>query len=295
VQWAADAGGVGLLLYGAAVAAFVLTVVIAHARGGVGGPSPTPLRRALALGAAAAVVGAAVDAVASPAYNFHGVSTVLWAWMGLGIGALRADPARRRTGAEGETPTTTGRPALPGATPWQVWAGGLLAGTLLTGVVLGWGEAQLRRGRVVPRGAFRVDIDTPYVVPPGTGVTFKATFKDEKGIERATMPGTTWEVRGEQGLSDGNRVTLLRMDGRVHDANDILWDKAHAGLRILTPSVFSPITVIGHYTDEYGRPYRFASSVLVRPDAPPPPAPKGNGKKPAGNAPATRTPRRRSA
>jgi len=278
VQWAADTGGVGLLLYTGALAAFLLAMVVAHIRGGVGGPAPTPLRRALALGAIAAVAGACVDAIASPAYNFHGVSTVLWAWMGLGIGALRAEP-RRRPAKPGET---AGRPALPEPTPWSVWGGSLLAGILLPAVVLVWGAAQVNRGKTVPRGTFQVSIDSDYVVTPGTSVVWKATFKDENGVEQPTMPGTTWSINGEPGVGEGKSVTLMRMDSSPQYAYGGGDTKAHAGLRIMVPNVFSPITVTGFYRERYNRPYKFAASVLVRPSATPTrPSTAANAKKAA--------------
>jgi O-antigen ligase len=84
VQWAADSGGIGVALYVALIVTFLILAIqgLAHFK--------TPsIERALLIGCVATVFGAAVDAIGAPSYNFHGVSSVFWLFLGTGVAVMR--------------------------------------------------------------------------------------------------------------------------------------------------------------------------------------------------------------
>jgi len=127
VQWAAETGAVGLFLYVATVAAFLLSA----------GSALKSLRpgfhRTLLFGCIAATVAACGDMAGAPSYTFPGVSALPWLWMGLGLAACRE--GRREAGSD------DGDSALP-PTPLWIWAGALLAGLAAAAVVLSVGSRQ---------------------------------------------------------------------------------------------------------------------------------------------------------
>ena len=249
VQWAADAGAVGLALHVALLATFLVVAVRAlKSRSDL-----STLRRTLLIGSVGAVAAASVDALASPAYNFHGVWAVFCAAMGVGVAAMR--PERSRGVAVG--------PALPESTPAAAWVASGVAALLAVGLVLGWGERQRQAGLTVPRGKLVVTV-TPntWRVPPGTPVVWRAKYTDEKGKDLQTWPGTTWEVTAEPGVLSVAPAALARLDGKRNE------HKGTSGIRMTLPATDSPVTVVATFYDRYGRKYTYASTVAVRADAP---------------------------
>ncbi|MDQ2798837.1 MAG: O-antigen ligase family protein, partial [Armatimonadota bacterium] len=105
LQTAAEIGLLGLGLYGAALAAFVLQG-LRHLRQTHRPRSAS--REALIIASLSVVAGQAIDAVASPSWQFAEASFLFWALLGLGMAALRREetepapvrwsPALRRAG-----------------------------------------------------------------------------------------------------------------------------------------------------------------------------------------------------
>lgn len=87
LQTAAETGLVGLGLYLAALAAFAARCLGRLRRTRRGPPSP---RDGLVVAALSLVAGQAVDALASPSWQFAEVSLLGWALLGLGMAALRS-------------------------------------------------------------------------------------------------------------------------------------------------------------------------------------------------------------
>jgi O-antigen ligase len=244
VQWAADTGLIGLFLYVAVLVAFLVAVVRALKR------TETPLQTVLLCGGAATVVGCLVDAIGSPAYNFHGVSTVLWAVMGVTVAAMR--PAYR-SGASA--------PALA-PTPLLGWIPPILGGLFVAGLVLYAGDRIISHGKTLPRGVLQVIADPPGPVRPGASVTWRAIFTNEKGEkdeEIATMPGTLWELKGDSALV--NRAQAELVDEMIKYPS-----LRRSVFRVLVPATTAPGTPISAraiYRDRYNRRYEAWSMKTV--------------------------------
>ena len=134
VQWAAEAGGVGLILYTGAMVAFLICGCRAVSR------TPAGSRRMLLIGCIAATVTALGDMMGSPSYSYVGASSLLWMLMGIGVAVCR-EPKR-----SGETV----RIALPPSPAW-VWAVSAASGMAVFGVIFVAGSHQpAARGETVP-------------------------------------------------------------------------------------------------------------------------------------------------
>lgn len=269
LQWAVDSGLVGLFLHVAFVAAWFMAML----RGFTVAPSPE--RRAFAIGAMGAVAAGAVDALASPMYQMHGTYALWLAWMGIGLGALRADPPRQGISlspskAEDVSPPDD-QPAIALPTPAFDWVGAGLLGAGSAALCLFLAGRIVAEGTTKPPGTFRV-VQVPYVseIRPGTRIVFKSLYKDENGIDRPTLPGTQWQVFAADDVLNAPGGGLIRMDG-VRSSNYGTGNSAsHAGLALVPPpgTKGAAITVFGVYRDNYGRMYRRAATVAVRPGAP---------------------------
>lgn len=244
VQWAAETGAVGLALHVGAVAAFVALGLNALRNGRVASPT----RTALLIGCLASVVGACVDAVGSPAYNYAGVSTLWWLWMGTGVAAaLRSSSSIER--AENAPGADAARPAA--------WAAA--AGLLAAAVVLGAGY-QLRSGSAGGRGRGVLSVSAQTIGPaPDSGagslVLWTASFRNAAGQIRPTTPGTLWSVRGTKTGDQNGPVHLFRAD-----------EPDLSGWRAIVPqgAAGSPATATATYWDESGR--RYTASAQQPPD-----------------------------
>ena len=260
LHFAADTGLPGLFLHGAFLAAWLAAMVR-------GLPvAPSPVRRALAIGAVGAVVAGSVDALASPMYQVHGTYALLLAWAGIGLGALRSDPPRHAV----SPPLAPGDlPAIASPTPIFDWRGAALTGAGMAAVCLFAANRVVDAGKSKPLGVFRV-VTVPanirgYGVRPGTRITAKSLFRDETGKDRATLPGTEWQIAGNSRLLDSMQAGFLRMDAAQNDPLGV----SHAGLQV-TPPPGTPdtaLTLIGKYRDDYGRVYSYAITVPIRADA----------------------------
>lgn len=272
-QWAADSGGLGLFLYVATVAAFVAAAlqVLSRSRGRDGTSRLTAFQQALLCAAVASIVGASVDAIASPAYNFHGVSTVFWLWMGLGVAAMRSP---RRPGAGPEAP-----PALP-PPGWNGYVGALGTAALVAILVVGWGYQVQAVGKRTPRGVLQLKADPPGPVRPGITISWKAVYQDEKGHLVNTMPGTLWDIQAESVVFNQAQATLAeenekdpdgRLTGRRSEGYDV--GVRYSVFRLLAPPTRQPIRMKAIYRDRYGRLYEAWSSKTVLPSGALPTAP----------------------
>lgn len=269
LQWAVDSGLLGLFLH----AAFGVAWFVAMLRGFAVAPSPE--RRALAIGAMGAVIAGAVDAIASPMYQMHGTYALWMAWMGIGLGALRADPPRQGISlafSKGEnTPPAEDHPAIAAPTPILDWLGAGLLGAGSVMFCLFLANRIVTEGAKKPLGTFRI-VQVPYVseIRPGTRIVFKALYKDENGVDRATLPGTQWQVYATDDVVTASEGRLIRMDGVRQSAYGTGNTEQHCGLVLVPPpgTKAAAITVFGIYHDDYGRVYRKAATVAVRDTAP---------------------------
>jgi O-antigen ligase len=239
LQWAADTGLVGLTLHVVTCISFLLASAWVLPR------VTAPFARALLLGCTAAVAGAMVDALGSPAYNFHGVSTVFWACMGLGVAAAGLG---LREGGSGE------KGSIVGTTPWWVWAGSGVMGGLAAATVFGGGLYLTRMGQRVPRGTLEVSLSPAGRITPGQKVQWTARFRDEKGQEQSTMPGTVWQLSGDPALSR-MRVVMSGEAAEVHAP-------VRSVLSAVAPGARTPLYIRATYRDRYGR-WHDAWSILT--------------------------------
>ncbi|MBC8135877.1 MAG: O-antigen ligase family protein [Fibrella sp.] len=270
LQWGVDSGLIGLFLHIAFGGAWFIAMVRGFA------VAPSPERRAFAIGAMGAVAAGAVDAVASPMYQMHGTYALWLAWMGIGLGALRADPPRQGislTFSKGENaaPPDDDQPVIASPTPVLDWIGAGLVGAASVAFCLFLGNRIVAEGVKKPLGTFRV-VQVPYVseIRPGTRIVFKALYTDEKGVDRPTLPGTQWQLFATEDVENAPGSGLLRMDGVRQSSYGTGNSESHSGLAIVPPpgTKAPAITVFGVYRDDYGRMYRKAATVAVRADAP---------------------------
>ena len=239
VQWAAEAGAPGLALHLIAILVWLFATLQALGR------PLLPMDRALSIGVAAAVCGASVDGLASPAYQFHGVYVVLWLLMGLGTAATAP--------REGETHP-------PGSRVLIVVAA-LVLGTGLAALVPLWGRKLAASPRDDARGTF-VLLSDPVgpKVKPGTIVTIRARFTDRKGKPLNTAPGTTWEIPSERESG--------KLNGGIGQFIPQGTKEVQAVLRITLPEKpGSIVQVMARFTDRAGRAYN-ADRVFLLPRVP---------------------------
>jgi len=92
-QWAAETGGIGLGLYSAVIVSFFAFSFrqLPKVR--------SSQRRGILISCIAAAAGACLDALTSPAYNFPGVSGLLWLCMGIGTAAAEGTKIMSNTGS----------------------------------------------------------------------------------------------------------------------------------------------------------------------------------------------------
>jgi O-antigen ligase len=82
-QWASETGVVGLTLYAAMIIAFLLHAIKSVKL------IDDDFRRSLMIGCISAVTASAIDMIGAPSYNYPGVSTLPFLWMGVGMATLR--------------------------------------------------------------------------------------------------------------------------------------------------------------------------------------------------------------
>jgi O-antigen ligase len=250
VQWAADTGAIGLFLYVAAVVAVLVTACFALRR------TTAPPQRALLCGGIATIVGGMIDGVASPAYQFHGVSTIFWCLMGLTISAVRPlDDANR------------GRANAPEAAAFArvsplIYVIAVAMGLIVSLGVVEAGMQVVRQGMNAPRGRLEIAV-VPFgstFLVPGEPVRWVAIYHDADNRDRDTAAGTFWHLNGT------NIVGL----GRVHPVwKDVtIQGVRHGIMEVVTPDVASAkggtLSMQVTYLDQHGRRYEANASVDVR-------------------------------
>lgn len=241
-QWAADAGLIGLFLYGAAVTAFLLA-----AFSGAKEASRTPFRMALLSGSVAAIVGGLVDAIASPAYNFHGVNAVFWLWLGLGVAALR--PVSR--GA-------VGAPALA-PTRWTHRLLAILGGVLVILPIVVLSFTLRQQGKTAPAGKFEIIPESFSPITPGVPDVWTAHYLDGAGTPHKTYPGTIWRIVTEPETEKQTQAAT--------DPDAPAPKLAHSRFRLQIPIAAPPsrpVTIQATYRDEFGRIYTASAEKKIR-------------------------------
>ena len=241
-QWGADAGSVGLILYGATLTLFLLSVF----RGA--GETRTPFQMALLAGATASAIGGIVDACASPAYNFHGVHAVFWLWIGMGVSALRP--------YAGRDSEPTGPALRP--TPWTHWTGAILSGAFLAAIVLGSGYVLRSAGQTAPRGRFEIIAADTGPMMLGVPVSWTAVFTDSTGQSRPTYPGTLWQLQTDAATT---AQTQAQTDADPAEKTAPR-SRFKIQLPILAPPT-GPVTIHATYRDRFGRVYEANSEKRI--------------------------------
>jgi len=249
VHWAADAGGVGLFLYVAAVAAVLGALVSGYVKGA----RLPPLQSALALGAASALAGSLVDALGSPSYNFHGVYALWWTIAGLGVASLRSG-ARERSDRNA---------VALGPTSRRAWAGTITCGLLAVGAVLGTGWGLRAQGDTVGRGVLHLvtvpapkaaaavaETPTPPPASASANEVIEAVYTDATGHDLPTAPGTRWRVLG---LKKGE--VALRSERAIPQKSGITLRRA---TMTIPKGSAGRVRVEALYKDRYSRTYRAA-------------------------------------
>ncbi|MGC4042865.1 MAG: O-antigen ligase family protein [Armatimonas sp.] len=236
VQWAAEAGAVGVGLHLLALGSGIIFALSTMGR------TRSPLDHAILLGTTASVMGACVDAIASPAYQFHGVYALLWALLGLGASAL----------GEREAPGTR-------FGPWPYAIAGVLALAGAVAVPL-WGQSLMRSGEATKRGTFVLISDPPGPsLKPGTIVTLRAEFTDANGKTLPTLPGTTWSSPSEK-ESGALSISLGELLAKDVDPPIRL-----SAVRLTLPEKPGAIVqVMASFTDRYGHAYTADSVFLLK-------------------------------
>ncbi|MDX1933057.1 MAG: O-antigen ligase [Capsulimonadales bacterium] len=253
LQWTAEAGLIGLFLHIGVLASFVLTALYSIPR------LKTPFQTALISGTLAAVLASLVDSLSSPMYHFAGIQAIQYAWIGLGIAAIRPIP---RTGSA-PGPTTL-HPSLT----YRI--GGALAALLTVGAVGFWVWRTGERHRTMPPGTFQIIAEPIGPVAPGTTVYWRAVFSDAQGIAQPTLPGTLWTVQG--GDSWRNADQELR---EIREAEPIHPPPGYYAPRpsprqslfsVLIPGEIgaASVRVKATYRDRYGRIYEAWSEKSIR-------------------------------
>lgn len=157
LEMAAELGVPGVLLFGAILVTF-LVAGLRRMRDMEAG-----IRRNILIGTMAAIVGFAVDAVASPSWQFGHIMMFMWLTLGLGVSCLRGRDKQRDEVVEATVPHRVARPAVVFATlalamvlPTVVFARRGGYGThspIEGGHVIGFSAVQNRSGGVTPPGA----------------------------------------------------------------------------------------------------------------------------------------------
>ena len=225
VQWAAETGGVGLLLHLGFLASFFAAVLSALPR--LSRNSRTLLIVSL-VGAAAG----AADMLGAPSYTFPGVSSLFWVWLGLGVGVLS------------EAPEPKSKPIL--------WAVPLGIGAAAAFAIIGLGSSLRAAGTDVPRGVLTVTADPSGPVSPGTRVLWTATYAAPDGRPRPTSPGTVWTVTA--GTLEKPSPTYLSL-GK---------SPLQSGWQGTIPPGVSEVTVTADYWDNFSRKSEVSKTVRVR-------------------------------
>jgi len=247
VQWASETGAVGLALHIALVGSFLAAVLRGLSRA-----SPSPYGRTLAVASYATILGASVDAIAAPSYNFHSISAVYFAIMGLGIAALR--PLAARTGdAVAE--------AIPRPTSPLSWISALAFGALGGLTVVGIGNKLMEPGKTLPRGELRLIAAHYEPLLPGQSVLFRLFYHQPNGKVIYTMPGALWNVDAEPLVLQNARVDITKVK-LFNDTSTIPRFDAALRLRQI-PATNKPITVSASWRDQFGRTYTASSTVRV--------------------------------
>jgi O-antigen ligase len=260
VQWAADTGAAGLVLHVAVVTAFLVVGVrgLWNLRGRSKSSSLPLFQRTLLAGCVAAFAGGCVDAIASPAYTFHSLSSIFWLLMGLGVAALRpVNDTSSVTSSSRGLPTSV--PALMPA-PLLAWGIPPLAGAAVAALVLFVGYQQTALGKKVPRGTFQIQVVKQKAGPvlPGERVLWRAVYRDHKGKTVNTYPGTIWEFTSSDALAveQMKRSLAFSRYGQHPKYDSLLSITAPSGTR-------QPIASHASFFDVYSRRYDAWSSVTV--------------------------------
>jgi O-antigen ligase len=229
VQWAADAGLPALFLHIGAITAFFCIALGGLKR------ANSPFVQAFQMGAIAMVCGSLVDAIGSPAYGFHGVSTVFWAWLGLAVGTLRT----------GSSPAV----AIP-PLRFTVYLSAIFGGVVFAGGVYLWGFLLKQEAEKVPLGTLAVIAEPVGPAPRGSTIRWTAVFTDAAGKKQHTMPGTTWELQADPLVLRQAQVSLREegsMDTQRLSVFQALIPNSDISVR--------QVTVKAMYRDTLGRTY----------------------------------------
>lgn len=170
LQWAAETGLVGLALF------LVTLVCLLGYAGRALKKISSGWERTLVIACFSTLLGALVEVTGSPAFQFCGVWAIFWTLAGILLASARlADPEPRPLR---ELPLVGGGVALAG----------------LACVSLLWLSKRVWDPRGEPRGVFQLVELSKGPYHPGETIAWRAIYRDGKGQDLPTHPGTSWVV-----------------------------------------------------------------------------------------------------
>lgn len=234
VQWAAETGLLGIVLFLALLFALFQTgfATLKSVRG--------IWEKTLLFAALSGTLGGVVEVTGSPAFQFCGVWAVFWAIAGLLIAAARQ--------GDSVSAGTAGQQAVRGLTV-----------ALMVGIVFLWLGHWAADPKGQPRGVFQLIEKTHGPYYPGDTIRWRAIYRNGLGKEQGTFPGTDWVaplwfVQGGTEAPRQVKSQELTLERAMFSDSDLL--HAHSELAIrLPPGEVGTIQVQAYYLDVFGRRY----------------------------------------
>jgi len=243
VQWAADTGLLGLVVFLGLLLALFQTgfSTLKSLRGS--------WERTLLMAALCATVGGVVEVVGSPAFQFCGLWAVFWAIAGLIIAAARQ--------GEAVSAGTAGQQVVR-----------VLSIAVVVGIVFLWLGRWVAEPKSEPRGVFQLLERSRGPYYPGDTIRWRAFYRDGKGKEKGTFPGTDWvaPLWFVQGSSEAPREVKsqsLTLEKAPFSDSDLLHGHSELAVR-LPPGETGTVQVQALYFDRYGRRYTATRVAEVR-------------------------------
>jgi O-antigen ligase len=232
LQWAAETGVVGLLL-------FVLTMFCLLGYAAKALPRLSQgWEKTLLIACFATLLGALVEVAGSPAFQFCGVWAIFWTLAGVLLASARlTDP----------------EPKLQRELP--ILGSGMIFSVLIcTGGL--WLGKRVWDPRGEPRGVFQLVEQSKGPYHPGETLRWRAIYRASQGAELPTHPGTEWvaPVWFEQAAGSVPRPVQSQEWALHRVARDTTTGYSELSLR-LPPAETGMVQVQAVYQDSFGRTY----------------------------------------
>ena len=242
LQTASEIGVVGLGLYGAALAAFIIQALQRLRQ-----RQPRQSQDVLVIAALSMLAGQAVDAIASPSWQFAEASLFFWALLGLGLAAVRRQESERKpeivTASKVMLPRRLGQWALSG-----------LAAVALTANVLPIGLLTPVEAYTIPTGfsyyGYTLTPTSPTTVSLALGNTVTFTLKCL--YKNNTNPS---DIRSQDVSNEGPIAptgTYFTVSGTSHTSTTTFFGSTSATRNTLTidsRDLNKPLTCQAHFSN----------------------------------------------